>query len=65
MSSDASTADVYSDPIVIIGSGIAGLIHAYVLLCDGFKNVTIITKDSTVGGVWVKDKLYPGLKLSK
>jgi len=61
----ASVANAQSEPIVIIGAGIGGLIHAYVLLCDGFKNVTIITRDSSVGGVWEKDRIYPGLKLNK
>jgi len=58
-------ANVRNEPIVIIGAGISGLIHAYVLLCDGFTNVTIITRDPTVGGVWSKDRIYPGLKVNR
>ncbi|KAH9955825.1 FAD/NAD-P-binding domain-containing protein [Russula dissimulans] len=56
--------DPLLEPIGIIGSGIAGLISAYVLLQDGFKNVEILTRDSSVGGVWSEERVYPGLQLN-
>jgi cation diffusion facilitator CzcD-associated flavoprotein CzcO len=57
--------DPLLEPIGIIGSGIAGLISAYVLLQDGFKNVEILTRDSSVGGVWSEERVYPGLQLNR
>ncbi len=53
------------EPIAIIGSGIAGLITAYVLLQDGFKSVEILTRDSSVGGVWSEEREYPGLRINR
>ncbi|KAK7462869.1 hypothetical protein VKT23_007448 [Stygiomarasmius scandens] len=57
-----------SDPraysVGILGSGAAGLITAYTLLQDGFKDVSIITRDSTPGGVWANERVYPGLTLN-
>ncbi|KJA15628.1 hypothetical protein HYPSUDRAFT_48150 [Hypholoma sublateritium FD-334 SS-4] len=52
---------VLSEPIAILGAGVAGLIDAYVLLQDGFTNVTVITRDRSVGGTWSRDRVYPGL----
>ncbi|KAF8959168.1 hypothetical protein BDZ97DRAFT_1839258 [Flammula alnicola] len=66
-SSQASTiaphlnASVLSEPVGILGAGVAGLINAYVLLQDGFTNVTVVTRDRSVGGVWSRDRVYPGL----
>ena len=48
----------------IIGAGAAGLITAHVLLQDGF-NVQVITRDMSVGGVWAKQRVYPGLAINK
>ncbi len=48
----------------IIGSGTAGLVSAHVLKQDGF-NVTILSKDKTPGGVWARERIYPGLALNK
>ena len=48
----------------IIGSGPAGLITAHVLAQDGF-DVTILTRDKEPGGVWTKERIYPGLTLNK
>ena len=48
----------------IIGAGAAGLITAKTLLDDGFE-VLVITRDASVGGVWCKDRVYPGLHLNK
>jgi phytoene dehydrogenase-like protein len=51
-------------PIGIIGSGIAGLITAQVLLQDGF-NVEVLTRDKSVGGVWSKERIYSGLRINR
>ncbi|PPQ99015.1 hypothetical protein CVT26_014392 [Gymnopilus dilepis] len=52
---------VLSETVGILGAGIAGLINAQILLRDGFTNVTVITRDRSVGGVWSRDRVYPGL----
>ncbi|PPQ99019.1 hypothetical protein CVT26_014396 [Gymnopilus dilepis] len=52
---------VLSEPVGILGAGIAGLINAQILVQDGFTNVTVITRDRSVGGVWSRDRVYPGL----
>jgi len=57
--------DPLLEPIGVIGSGIAGLISAYVLLQDGFNRVEILTRDSSVGGVWAEERVYPGLQLNR
>lgn len=54
-----------SEPIVILGAGVAGLITAHILLQDGFTNVTLISRDKTVGGVWARERIYPGLLINK
>ncbi len=51
--------------IAVIGSGAAGIISAHTLIQDGFKHVEILTRDSTAGGVWSKERVYPGLKINK
>ncbi|TFK37874.1 FAD/NAD-P-binding domain-containing protein [Crucibulum laeve] len=50
--------------IGIIGAGAAGLITAHVLLQDGFTNVQIFTRDKSAGGVWARERIYPGLVLN-
>lgn len=64
---DAPTAStkILSQPIGILGAGVAGLINAYVLLQDGFTDVTVITRDHSVGGIWSRDRVYPGLHINK
>ncbi|KAE9387177.1 FAD/NAD-P-binding domain-containing protein [Gymnopus androsaceus JB14] len=57
-------SDPKASSVGILGSGAAGLITAYTLLQDGFKNVTIITRDSSPGGVWSDERVYPGLTLN-
>ncbi|KLO19083.1 FAD/NAD(P)-binding domain-containing protein [Schizopora paradoxa] len=47
----------------IIGAGAAGLITAKTLLEDGFQ-VQILTRDSSVGGVWARQRIYPSLHLN-
>lgn len=58
-----------SDPrtafVAVIGSGPAGLITAHTLLQDGFSRVQILTRDSTAGGVWAAERVYPGLQINK
>jgi cation diffusion facilitator CzcD-associated flavoprotein CzcO len=60
MAGDPRTASV-----AIVGSGAAGLITAYTLLQDGFSHVQILTRDSTAGGVWATERVYPGLQINK
>lgn len=50
--------------IGIIGAGAAGLVTAHTLIRDGF-DVQIITRDKSAGGVWAKERVYPGLNLNK
>ena len=50
--------------VAVIGAGIAGLITAHTLLRDGF-DVQVLTRDNYVGGVWAKDRIYPGLFTNK
>ncbi|KAF8585177.1 FAD/NAD(P)-binding domain-containing protein [Ramaria rubella] len=59
-----SNINVLSEPLGIIGSGTAGLITAHVLLQDGFTNVQIITRDKSPGGVWARERVYPGLNIN-
>ena len=49
----------------IIGAGAAGLITAHILLQDGFKDVQLLTRDKSVGGVWAKQRIYPGISINK
>ncbi|KAF9476196.1 FAD/NAD(P)-binding domain-containing protein [Pholiota conissans] len=55
---------ILSEPVGILGAGVAGLINAYVLLQDGFTNITVITRDRSVGGTWSRDRVYPGLRIN-
>jgi len=45
--------------ILIIGSGMAGLAMAHALLREGIFDVTILEKESRLGGTW-RDNIYPG-----
>ena len=53
------------ESIGVIGSGIAGIITAHILLQDGFKSVEVITCDRSVGGVWSEERVYPGLQVNR
>jgi cation diffusion facilitator CzcD-associated flavoprotein CzcO len=53
------------ETVGIIGSGIAGLITAHVLLQDGFKSVEVLTRDKSVGGVWSEERVYFGLRINR
>ncbi|KAF9034318.1 hypothetical protein BJ165DRAFT_1512908 [Panaeolus papilionaceus] len=59
-----SDNSVLNQPIGIIGTGVAGLINAYVLTSDGYTDVTLIMRDETVGGTWAKERVYPGLHIN-
>ena len=60
-----SNSNVLREPVGIIGAGTAGLICAHVLLQDGFTDVTLISRDKSVGGTWMRDRVYQGLYLNK
>lgn len=48
--------------VVIIGTGWAGLAAAKTYLqVNPSISLTLLSSESTVGGVWSKDRLYPGL----
>ena len=53
------------EPVGVIGSGIAGLITAHILLQDGFERVEVLTRDRSVGGVWSEERVYPGLQINR
>ena len=57
--------DPLHEPVAVIGSGLAGLITAHILLQDGFVNVELLTRDKSVGGVWSKERVYPGLHINR
>ncbi|KAJ3726854.1 FAD/NAD(P)-binding domain-containing protein [Lentinula raphanica] len=57
-------AAALDQPVAILGSGVAGLITAHTLIEDGFRNVTILTKDKSPGGVWAEERVYPGLTIN-
>lgn len=50
--------------IGIIGSGPAALITAHTLIKDGFTDVRLITRDKRPGGIWARERVYPGLSLN-
>ncbi|KAL4071253.1 hypothetical protein V8B97DRAFT_2043915 [Scleroderma yunnanense] len=60
----ASPDLVRKQSIGIIGAGPAGLITAHVLLQDGFEDVQLLTRDKSPGGVWARQRIYPGVRLN-
>lgn len=48
-----------------MGAGAAGLITAHTLIQDGFKDVQVLEKGRSPGGVFSADKSYPGLSINK
>jgi len=60
-----AAASVFETPVVIVGAGVSGLMTAYTLLEDGFQNVTLVTRDKSVGGTWARERVYPGLRINK
>ncbi|KAG7402849.1 FAD-dependent monooxygenase DEP4 [Fusarium oxysporum f. sp. rapae] len=49
--------------LAIVGAGLAGLNMAKTYSqCDPDTSIMIMEQVSTLGGVWAKEKLYPGLK---
>ncbi|KIK66415.1 hypothetical protein GYMLUDRAFT_38202 [Collybiopsis luxurians FD-317 M1] len=59
--SSAKNASNAHKPVLIIGSGAAGLVTAQTLIKDGFTNVCIFSKESRPGGVWEQSKVYTGV----
>ncbi|KAI0253456.1 FAD/NAD-P-binding domain-containing protein [Lactifluus subvellereus] len=57
-------SDPLLEPVGVVGSGIAGLITAHILLQDGFRVVEVLTRDRSVGGVWSEERVYPGLQIN-
>ena len=58
-------SQILQEPVGVIGAGVAGLINAHVLLQDGFSDVTLISRDKSVGGTWERTRVYPGLRINK
>ncbi|GLB35449.1 putative pyridine nucleotide-disulphide oxidoreductase [Lyophyllum shimeji] len=52
-----------ANTVGIIGAGAAGLITAQVLIKDGF-DVQLLTRDKSAGGVWARERIYPGLTIN-
>ena len=50
--------------VCVVGAGAVGLITAHVLREDGFE-VQVLTRDKSVGGVWARGRVYPGIALNK
>jgi hypothetical protein len=63
--SDSTVTSSKASAIGIIGAGAAGLINAHVLLQDGFSDVTLVSRDKSVGGTWARARVYPGLHINK
>ena len=54
-------ADLYD--LVIIGAGVHGLAMAKTYLEVNPKDkVQLLDSQASIGGVWAKERLYPGLK---
>lgn len=51
---------VFGQHVAVVGAGVAGLITAHTLLSCGYQ-VTIYEENTKVGGVWSKNKRYPGV----
>lgn len=55
-------ADIEKFDLVVVGAGIHGLVIAKTY-CDVHPEASILVLDKSrsIGGVWAKDRLYPGL----
>ncbi|KAF8801867.1 FAD/NAD(P)-binding domain-containing protein [Phlegmacium glaucopus] len=62
--SHSSSTDILRESVGIIGAGVSGLICAHVLLQDRFTDVTLISRDKSVGGTWMRDRVYHGLYIN-
>lgn len=60
----ASLDAVRRQSVGIVGAGASGLVTAHTLLQDGFENVQLLTRDKSVGGVWERQRIYPGVTLN-
>lgn len=56
---------IQQQSVGIIGAGPAGLITRYTLSRDGFQNVQLLTRDKSAGGVWAKERIYPGVSINR
>ena len=61
----SDSTNTKASAIGIIGAGAAGLINAHVLLQDGFSDITLVSRDKSVGGTWARARVYPGLHINK
>ena len=61
----AKADSICQQSVGIIGAGAAGLITGYTLLRDGFPNVQLLTRDKSAGGVWARERIYPGVSINK
>ncbi|KAF8551014.1 FAD/NAD(P)-binding domain-containing protein [Imleria badia] len=59
-----TTESICQQTVGIIGAGAAGLITGYTLLNDGFHNVQLLTRDKSPGGVWARERVYPGVSIN-
>ncbi|EIW77421.1 FAD/NAD(P)-binding domain-containing protein [Coniophora puteana RWD-64-598 SS2] len=57
-------SNILAAPVGVIGAGAAGLITAHTLVQDGFQNVQVLTRDEHAGGVWARERMYPGLVIN-
>ncbi|KAL4071251.1 hypothetical protein V8B97DRAFT_1871036 [Scleroderma yunnanense] len=55
---------VRKQSVGIVGAGAAGLITAHILLQDGFEDVQLLTRDKSAGGVWARERIYPGVSIN-
>ncbi|KAG6335021.1 hypothetical protein ID866_4066 [Astraeus odoratus] len=59
-----SPESVRKQSVGIIGAGAAGLITAHILRQDGFERVQLLTRDKSAGGVWARQRIYPGVAIN-
>lgn len=59
------TEPIRHQSVGIVGAGPAGLITGYTLLQDGFRNVHVLTRDKSPGGVWARKRVYPGVSINR
>ncbi|EIW77403.1 FAD/NAD(P)-binding domain-containing protein [Coniophora puteana RWD-64-598 SS2] len=56
-----TTTPATGSSVCVIGSGPAGLITAHVLVQDGFRDMQVLTRDASPGGVWSRERMYPSV----
>lgn len=56
-------AKMFDHEVIIVGAGVQGLIAAKTFLqCQPSLNLRILESAPSIGGVWKKESLYPGLR---